>query len=118
MTADARQSAREANASVAAVCRALGLNPSTVYARANAVLGARCMSPCARSAAADVRAIHAAPDPGAGLVYVVLPPRAKTHGQHGGAVQALGCGALRGRHSAGNLADCASVGDNLELFKL
>jgi len=41
VTVDVRLFAREANASVAAVCRALGINRSTVYARENATLSAR-----------------------------------------------------------------------------
>lgn len=41
MTVDVRLFAREANASIAAVCRALGLSRSTVYAREDAKLSAR-----------------------------------------------------------------------------
>lgn len=41
MTADVRLFATEVNASVSAVCKALGLSRSTVYARANATLSAR-----------------------------------------------------------------------------
>jgi transposase InsO family protein len=41
MTVDVRLFAAEANASIAAVCRALGLNRSTIYARENATLSAR-----------------------------------------------------------------------------
>lgn len=41
MTVDVRLFAAEANASIAAVCRALGLKRSTVYARENATLSAR-----------------------------------------------------------------------------
>ena len=40
MTVDVRLFAAEVNASVSAVCKALGLNRSTVYARANATLSA------------------------------------------------------------------------------
>ena len=41
MTVDVRLFASEVNASVSAVCKALGLSRSTVYARANATMGAR-----------------------------------------------------------------------------
>lgn len=41
MTVDVRLFATEVNASVTAVCKALGLSRSTVYARANATLSAR-----------------------------------------------------------------------------
>jgi transposase InsO family protein len=41
VTVDVRLFASEVNASVSAVCKALGLSRSTVYARANATLGAR-----------------------------------------------------------------------------
>jgi putative transposase len=44
VTADVRLFAREANASIAAVCRALDLNRSTVYARRNAKMSARARS--------------------------------------------------------------------------
>lgn len=41
MTVDVRRFATEVNASVSAVCKALGLSRSTVYSRANATLSAR-----------------------------------------------------------------------------
>jgi putative transposase len=44
VTVDVRLFAREANASIAAVCRALELNRSTVYAREDATLSARAIN--------------------------------------------------------------------------
>src|SRR5690606_38550041 len=58
VTADVRRFATQVNASVSAVCRALGVNRSTVYARANATLSARAVETLELDA--DIREVFAA----------------------------------------------------------